>query len=98
MKKFLATLMMMAMMAIVLPFATATEANAQTRYVRNGRTYYTTTYKKPSFYRRHRNMINMGIGTGAGAILDALIGGNKGATIYALSGLGVSSLYSYKIK
>ena len=90
--------MMMAIMAIVLPFATATEANAQTRYVRNGRTYYTTTYKKPSFYRRHRNMINMGIGTGAGAILGALIGGKKGAAVGALSGLGGSALYTYKIR
>lgn len=97
MKKILATFVMMAMLAIMMPMM----ANAQTRrYSRTytTRTYTTRTYKQPSFYRRHRNVINMGIGTGAGALLGALIGGKKGAAIGALAGAGGSALYTYKIK
>lgn len=84
MKKYIATFVMMAMMAIMIPL-TATTASAQ-------------TYKKPSIYKRHRNLINIGIGTGAGALIGALIGGKKGAAIGALAGGGGSALYSYKIK
>lgn len=82
-------------MAIVIPFATVTEANAQTRYYRNGRVY---TYQKRSFYQKHRDKINMGIGTVAGALLGGIIGGKKGAGIGALAGLGGGALYTYKIK
>jgi hypothetical protein len=94
MKKFLATLLMMAMMAIALP----TMADAQTRRSVRTRTTRVTTVKKPSFYRRHRNLINIGIGTGAGALLGGLIGGKKGALIGAAAGAGGSALYTYKIK
>jgi outer membrane lipoprotein SlyB len=103
MKKYIASLVMMAMMAVAIPFAAATSVDAQTRYTRNGRTYVTrtyttTTYKRPSFYKRHRNAINIGVGTAAGALLGGLIGGGKGALIGTLIGGGGSALYSYKIK
>jgi uncharacterized membrane protein len=87
MKKFIASFLMMALMAIVIPFATVTDANAQTR----------RTYKKPNIYQRHRNAFNIGIGTAAGAILGGLIGGKKGALIGAGVGAGGSALYTYKI-
>ncbi len=95
MKKFITTLMMMAMLAVMLPLA----ANAQTRYSRNYRTRTTTTrtYNRPNFYERHRNLINIGIGTGAGALLGGLIGGRKGALIGTAAGAGGSALYTYKI-
>lgn len=96
MKKFLATLMMMAMIAVMLPLA----ANAQTRNSRNynrSRTYTTRTYKEPNFYDKHRNLINIGIGTAAGAILGGIIGGKKGALIGTAAGAGGSALYTYKI-
>jgi hypothetical protein len=97
MKKFIVTFMMMALMAVMIPL-TASTVNAQTRrYYRNGRVY-TTTVRKPSFYRRHRNLINVGIGTGAGALLGGLIGGRRGAGIGALAGGAGSALYTYKIK
>lgn len=89
---------MMAMLAVMIPFM-STQASAQT-YLRSRkvtRTYVTPTYKKPSLYRRHRNLINIGIGTGAGALLGALIGGRRGAGIGALAGAGGSALYTYKI-
>ena len=95
MKKFIATLMMMAIMAVVLPLST----NAQTsgnRYTRN-RTNTNRVYKKPNIYQRHRNLINIGIGTGAGALLGGLIGGKKGALIGTAVGAGGSALYTYKL-
>lgn len=85
MKKFIATFVMMAMMAVIIPFA-ATSVNAQRR-----------TYKKPNIYQRHRNVINIGIGTAAGAIIGGLIGGKKGALIGAGAGAGGSALYTYKL-
>src|SRR5687767_4403449 len=68
-------------------------------YYRNGYAYAPRTYvsRRPSFYRRHRNVINMAIGTGAGALLGGLIGGGRGAGIGALVGLGGSALYTYKL-
>jgi len=95
MKKFIATLMMMAMMAVALPLA----ANAQTRgnrYTRN-RTNTNRVYNRPNFYQRHRNLINIGIGTGAGALLGGIIGGKKGALIGTAAGAGGSAIYTYKI-
>jgi hypothetical protein len=75
-------------------------AQAQTYYrrvVRNGRVTWVRT-AKPSYYRRHRNRINMAIGTGGGALLGGLIGGRKGALIGAGTGLAGSALYTYKLK
>ncbi len=89
--------LMFAVMAIMLPLS----ANAQTyikRYKRNGRWYTVRTNKKPSFYRRHRNAVNVAAGTGAGAIIGGLAGGRKGALIGTAVGAGGSSLYTYKIK
>ncbi|HEY0048860.1 MAG TPA: hypothetical protein VGB68_06230 [Pyrinomonadaceae bacterium] len=97
MKKFLTAFVMMAIMAIMIPLL-STETNAQTRRSYRNRTSTTRVYNRPSFYRRHRNVINMGIGTAAGAILGGIIGGKRGAGIGALTGLGGSALYTYKIK
>ena len=69
MKKIITTFMMMAMMMVAIPML-AGSADAQTRY-RTRRTY-TQTYERPSFYSRHRNLINIGIGTAAGAGGSAL--------------------------
>jgi len=98
MKKYLVSFLMMAMFAVMIPLASVTTASAQTRYYRNGRTYYSSTYKRPNFYQRHRNVMNMAIGTGAGLLLGGLIGGKRGAGIGALIGAGGSALYTYKIK
>jgi len=96
MKKIITTFMMMALMVVAIPmFATSTEA--QTRY-RTRRTTYSQTYQRPSFYQRHRNLINIGIGTAAGALLGGLIGGKKGALIGTAAGAGGSALYTYKLK
>jgi hypothetical protein len=51
-----------------------------------------------SFWSKHRDKLTMAIGTGAGAAIGGLIGGKKGAGIGALSGLGGSALYTYKLR
>ena len=66
------------------------------RVVRNGRVRYVRV-AKPSYYRRHRNRINVAAGTGAGALIGGLAGGGKGALIGAGIGAGSSALYTYKL-
>ncbi|NOT49423.1 MAG: hypothetical protein HOP17_16990 [Acidobacteria bacterium] len=53
---------------------------------------------RSSFYRRHRNVINVGLGTGGGALIGGLLGGRRGAVIGALAGAGGSALYTYKLR
>lgn len=69
---------------------------SQPTYYRSSPTYY-TSYRsnRPSYYRRHRNAINVGIGTGAGALIGALAGGGRGAVIGALLGAGGGAAYTY---
>jgi hypothetical protein len=103
MKKFIYTLIISALVITLSPVMLPVTAEAQrSYYVRkvrdnNGRVRYVRV-NKPSYYRRHRNRINMAIGTGAGAVIGGLIGGRKGAVIGAATGLGSSALYTYKIK
>lgn len=59
---------------------------------------YPYQQSRPSFYRRHRNLVNIGIGTGAGALLGGLIGGRRGIGWGSLAGAGASALYTYKIR
>lgn len=99
MKKLIVALVMFTfvagMMLIAAPISTEAQSYYTKRVVRNGRVRYVRV-RKPSYYRRHRNRINMAIGTGGGAILGGLIGGRKGALIGAGAGLGSSALYTYK--
>lgn len=101
MRKYIATFIMLFMVAGLMPLLTPITADAQKQYVRkyvdrNGRTRYRRV-AKPSFYRRHRNRTNVAIGTGGGAIIGGLLGGGKGALIGAGVGAGSSALYTYKL-
>ena len=110
MKKFIASLIMMSLMAIALPLSVDAQKRCYTRKRTNvsrnyrtrnyNRSYQTQgyTYQRPSFYRRHRNLINMGIATGGGALLGGLLGGRRGAGLGALIGLGSGALYTYKLR
>lgn len=98
MKKIIAIFMMMFVFAVMLPVAADAQTYTTKRVYRNGRYRTVRVYKKPSFYRRHRNASNIAIGTGAGAIIGAIAGGKKGALIGTAVGAGGSSLYTYKIK
>jgi hypothetical protein len=102
MKKYILGLMFAVLMMGTITVMTPVSSQAQTRYVarvvdRNGRVRWVPV-KNPSYYRRHRNAINMAVGTGAGAVIGGLIGGGKGAAIGAGVGLGGSALYTYKIR
>jgi hypothetical protein len=52
-------------------------------------------YQRPSFYRRHRNLINLGIATGGGALIGGIARGKRGAGYGALIGAGSGALYTY---
>ncbi|MCU1287814.1 MAG: hypothetical protein JWN60_43 [Acidobacteria bacterium] len=102
MKKFVITFIMMTLVVGLVPLMLPITAEAQKMYARrvvgrNGRVRYVRT-RKPSFYRRHRNRVNMAVGTGAGALIGGLIGGRKGALIGGAAGLGGSALYTYKLR
>lgn len=98
MKKITAIFLVMILMAVMLPLA----ANAQTytyrRVYRNGHYQTVRVYKKRSFYKRHRKVVNTAIGTGAGLVIGGLIGGKKGAGIGALAGAGGATLYNLKTR
>lgn len=100
MKKLIYLFVIMTLFAGTIIVATPQTVDAQT-YVRkirdrNGRIRYVRV-AKPSYYRRHRNRINMAAGTGAGALIGGLAGGGKGALIGAGIGAGSSALYTYKL-
>jgi hypothetical protein len=86
----------------LVPAILPVDASAQRSYYvrktrdRYGRVRYVRV-AKPSYYRRHRNRINMAIGTGGGALIGGLLGGGKGALIGAGVGAGSSALYTYKL-
>jgi hypothetical protein len=101
MKKFILSLIFSAFVFGAVPAFLPTEAVAQKRYVqrvrdRNGRVRWVRV-RKPSFYRRHRNRVNLAVGTGGGALIGGLLGGGKGALIGAGVGAGSSALYTYKL-
>lgn len=64
------------------------------------RTYSAPTYayRRPTFYQRHRNVINLGIGTGGGALIGALVGGRRGALLGTAIGAGSGALYTYVLR
>ena len=92
MKKIITTFMMFAMMAVAIPMLSGT-ASAQSRW--NDDRYERRDDR--NIYDKHRNLINIGIGTAAGAIIGGLIGGKKGALIGTAVGAGGSALYTYKL-
>jgi outer membrane lipoprotein SlyB len=101
MKKLIWAFVMATLMIGLIPAMLPVEASAQSYYVRkvrarNGRIRYVRV-AKPSYYRRHRNRINVIAGTGGGALLGGLLGGRKGALIGAGVGAGSSALYTYKL-
>jgi len=76
-------------------YRSVNRSNYNNNYNRRNYSSRGYTYQRPSFYRRHRNLINLGIGTGGGAIIGALAGGKRGALIGTAIGAGGSALYTY---
>lgn len=54
-------------------------------------------YRDRSFYRRHRNAVNIGIAAGTGAVVGGIIDGKKGALIGAGVGAAAGAVYTYGI-
>jgi hypothetical protein len=108
MKKYLASALILFTFLITVPLV----ADAQCRGRKNvGRSYvsrnyypqrYRTAsyvYRRPTFYDRHRNAVNIGVSTAGGAIIGGLIGGSrKGMAIGALAGAGGGALYTYVLR
>ena len=110
MKKFLVSTMMFLVFAVGLPLSVEAHNGCprHRKYRRTtvSRTYYRTApryatagyvARRPSFYRRHRNLINIGIATGAGALVGGLLGGRRGVGLGLLGGAGAGALYTYKL-
>ena len=96
MKKFLASILLMAMFVIALPMTSNAQIGKR-RYARS-RSQVARTYQRPSFYRRHRNLINVAAATGAGALIGGIAKGRRGALIGAGTGAGAGALYTYVLK
>lgn len=104
MKKIIASLLVLFVFMISVPLA-AEACPAHRRTVRRSSyasrnyspRYRTAGYaaNRPSFYRRHRNLINVGVATGGGALIGGIAKGRRGAGIGALSGAGIGALYTY---
>lgn len=99
MKKIITTLTMFAMMAVMVPLMSGSASAQSDCYTDRYGERICTDYDRNNgnIYKKHRNAINIGIGTGAGALIGALLGGKKGALIGAALGAGGSALYSYKL-
>ena len=110
MKKFLAGLIVLFILMVSVPLSAEAHngcarhrkarksyasRNYRSRAVQPRYTNYGYTYEKPSLYRRHRNLINLGIATGGGALIGALVGGRRGALIGTGIGAGSGALYTY---
>ena len=109
MKKFIAGLVILFVFAVTVPLTVDAQtcrgnrnyrrSYASNRYNTNRR-YQTRSYvyQQPTFYQRHKNIIDIGIGTGGGALLGGLLRGKRGAGYGALIGAGSGALYTYVLK
>jgi len=105
MKRYIATLVMFATLAIMVPALSGT-VDAQRVY--RMRSYESRVYNDPyaydngyynngtAVYDRHRKAANIGGGAAVGAIIGALIGGGKGALIGAAVGAAGGAVVTSK--
>jgi outer membrane lipoprotein SlyB len=99
MKKLLATIL-----SLILLAAIAIPAGAQTRYSQRrnratqSRYYDYENRDNRSFWEKHRDKITTVGGALGGAILGRIIGGKKGEAIGAIDGVGGEAVYTYNIR
>ncbi len=106
MKKIIASLLVLFVLMVGLPLTSEAHPSCpRRRAVR--RSYATRSYaparyrtagyaaQRPSFYRRHRNLINLGLATGGGALIGGAFGGKRGALLGTGIGAGSGALYTY---
>lgn len=112
MKKFLIGLVVLFVLAVGLPIvANAQSCKVQQRnvsrnyynndgyYNRNNRSYNRNRGSRVGNFVRNRNVRNIALATGGGALAGGLIGGNrKGILKGAIVGAGAGALYTYVLK
>jgi hypothetical protein len=101
MKRLIALLMTITILAAVAAPSFAQGRSRRTYYEparTDSRAYYDYGYRDRSVWSRHRDKVTLGAGTVGGAVIGGLMGGKRGAAIGALSGLGASALYTYKLR
>lgn len=102
MKKLLLGLAVLAVFMVSVPLTTdAQTCHPRRQRARVSRSYAVRSYnyQRPGFWQRHRNLKNIALATGGGALLGGLIGGSrKGIGIGALVGAGSGALYTYVLK
>ena len=103
MKKLLAILVVMAILAVVGP----NRAQAQCGNYRHRHSNYSHTHRScigdghkhgRSFWQKHRDKLTTAGGALAGAGIGGLVGGRKGAAIGAITGGGGAAVYTYGIR
>jgi outer membrane lipoprotein SlyB len=95
-KRLFAILMCLALLAGAALPASAVQRRHRRHYA--GRTYYTYSAPRRTFWQKHRDKLTVAGGTLGGALIGGIAGGKKGAGIGALAGAGGSALYTYKIR
>ena len=102
MKKYLIGLIMLAVFAVTIPLSVSAQTcRPNKRKANYSRNYQVRGYQaqRPGFYQRHRNLINIGVATGGGALIGGLWGGNrKGMLKGAIVGAGAGALYTFILK
>ena len=106
MKKIIASLLVLFVLMIGLPLTSEAHSGCPRHRRVAKRSAATRSYapryrtagyaaQRPSFYRRHRNLINLGVATGGGALIGGIAKGKRGAGYGALIGAGSGALYTY---
>ncbi|MEQ1646585.1 MAG: hypothetical protein ABL959_24230, partial [Pyrinomonadaceae bacterium] len=72
--------------------------NTNDQYYDDDYYYDENGIKRPNVYDRHRKAINIGVATGAGAIIGGIFGGKKGALIGAGVGVATGAIITAKQK
>jgi hypothetical protein len=108
MKQFLASTLILFTFLISVPLVAEAHCHGRRRARTSSvsRNYYSPRYRtasyvyqRPTFYQRHRNLVNIGASTAGGAIIGGLIGGSRrGMAIGALAGAGSGALYTYVLR
>ncbi len=103
MKKFMATLLMAALLVAIAPVVA--QAQCGNMRHRHGNVWHTHRscigdgHKHGrSFWQKHRDKLTTAGGALGGALIGGLAGGKKGAAIGALAGGGGAAVYTYGIR
>lgn len=103
MKKVFAILLLLTMLILLVPSASArTCGRFRHRHNNVWHTHYSCIGDRHkhgrSFWAKHRDKLTTAGGAGVGALIGGAAGGGKGAAIGALAGGGGAAVYTYGIR